>query len=75
MGMPGFGAEASLGGRTVAGRGGRTRRAGAEGRVVPALDCEHKCLIKHLDCVLGHEKNCMDRLRMCRFWCHVGGIS
>ena len=74
--MPGFSAEAALGSRIVTARRGAWEETPADGRVVPAvIDCEHRCLLKLIDCLEGHEQHCSDRYQMCKFWCRVGSIS
>jgi hypothetical protein len=42
---------------------------------VPAVDCLGHCMVKLIDCTQAHEKNCLDRYRMCKFWCLVGSLS
>ena len=73
--MPGFTAEASLGGRFAMSRGGAPIHAATESVVVPAVDCLGHCMVKLIDCTQAHEKNCLDRYRMCKFWCLVGSLS
>ncbi len=73
--MPGFTADASLGRTFATSRGGAPTHMKTEGVVVPAVDCLGHCMIKLIDCTRGHEKNCLDRYHMCKFWCLVGGIS
>lgn len=73
--MPGFTAEASLGRGPATSWGREPAHAATEGVVVPAVDCLGHCMVKLIDCTRAHEKNCLDRYRMCKFWCLVGPVS
>ena len=73
--MPGFTPEASLDRRSATSWGGEPAHVATEGVVVPAVDCLGHCMVKLIDCTQAHEKNCLDRYRMCKFWCLVGSLS